>query len=176
MSEGRRRARNSERLLVHICLEEKPLVSEACPTQNLNSLGARLITERSWSPNSRVVVKSSNGDLWARARVVYCQPLTRKAFAVGLEFFVLTGELFMRIEGCESLGVGLTIEGGMQYKSEDRVRRIGQNEVATVKDIREPNEYVVRLNPFAEAMYWIQLGKDSDSCVWVKESELELVE
>lgn len=64
----------------------------------------------------------------------------------------------------------------MQFKSEDRVRRIGQNEVGTVKDIREPNEYIVRLNPFAEAMYRIQLGKDSDSCVWAKESELELAE
>lgn len=97
MFEGRKRVRNSQRLLVQVSSEEKPLVSEACPIQNLNSLGARLISERSWSPNSRVVVKSSNGDVWARGRVVYCQPLNRKAFAVGLEFFVLTGELFMRV-------------------------------------------------------------------------------
>ena len=97
MSKGRRRARNYERLLVQIFSEDKPLVTEACPTQNLSSLGARLITERSWLPNSRVVVKSSDGDLWARARVVYCQPLNRNAFAVGLEFFVLTGELVMRV-------------------------------------------------------------------------------
>jgi PilZ domain len=97
MPEGRRRVRNFQRLLVQIFSEEKPLVGEACPTQNLNSLGARLITERSWRPNSRVIVKSSDGDLWARARVVYCQPVSRKAFAVGLEFFVLTGELVMRV-------------------------------------------------------------------------------
>ena len=64
----------------------------------------------------------------------------------------------------------------MQFKSEDRVRRIGQNEVDTIKDIRDPDEYVIRLNPFAETMYWIQLGNDPDSCVWVKESTLELVE
>jgi PilZ domain len=97
MLDGRRRARNSERLLVQIFSEEKPLVSEACSTRNLSSLGAQLITERSWLPNSLVVLKSSDGDLWARARVVYCQPLSRNAFAIGLEFFVLTGELVMRV-------------------------------------------------------------------------------
>jgi hypothetical protein len=95
MSVGRRRARNSERLLVQIFSEEKPLVSEACPTQNLSSFGARLVTERPWPPNSRVVVKALIGDLWGRARVAYCQPLNDRTFAVGLEFFVLTGELAM---------------------------------------------------------------------------------
>ena len=64
----------------------------------------------------------------------------------------------------------------MQFKSEDRVRRIGQSEVGTIKDIREPDEYILRLNPFAEAMYWIQLGDGPESCLWVKESKLELVE
>ena len=64
----------------------------------------------------------------------------------------------------------------MQFKSKDRVRRIGQDEVGTVKDIHEPDEYIVRLNPYAETMYWIQLGDDTESCLWVKESNLELVE
>src|SRR5258706_8797950 len=97
MWEGRRRTRNLERFLVQIFSEEKPLVSEACPTQNLSSLGARLITERAWPPNSCVVVESPSGDLWARARVVYCQPVSCRTFGVGLEFFVLTGELAMRV-------------------------------------------------------------------------------
>ena len=97
MSVGRRWARDSERLLVQIFSEEKPLVSEACPTQNLSSFGARLVTERPWPPNSRVVIKSLIGDLWARARVAYCQPLSGRTFAVGLEFFVPTGELVMRV-------------------------------------------------------------------------------
>jgi hypothetical protein len=56
------------------------------------------------------------------------------------------------------------------------VRRIGQQEVRTVADIREPDEHILRLNSAAETMYWIQLGSDFDTRVWAKESELELAE
>ncbi len=96
MSNGRKRERTSERLPVRIFSVEEPFVSESCTTQDISSLGARLLTERSWTPNSRVLVKSSADVLWARARVVYCQAVSRKAFAVGLEFLARTGELVMR--------------------------------------------------------------------------------
>ena len=92
MLEGRKRARDCKQLLVQIFSEEKPLVGDACPTQNVSSFGARVITKRSWLPNSRVILKSLEGDSWARARVVYCQPVNHKTFAVGLEFFVRAGE------------------------------------------------------------------------------------
>lgn len=94
MSNGRKRARTPERLLVQIFSSEEPFVRELCSTQNISSLGARLLTERSWTPGSRVLVDSPGGDLWAR--VVYCQPLRPKEFAVGLEFFARTGELAMK--------------------------------------------------------------------------------
>ena len=64
----------------------------------------------------------------------------------------------------------------MVFKLKDRVRRIGQHEVRTVEDIREPDEHILRLNPAVETMYWIQLGSDFDTRVWVKESEVELTE
>ena len=64
----------------------------------------------------------------------------------------------------------------MPFKLKDRVRRIGQQEVRTVADIREPDEHILRLNSAAETMYWIQLGSDFDTRVWAKESELELAE
>jgi len=65
----------------------------------------------------------------------------------------------------------------MPFKIKDRVRKLGQQEVRTVEDIREPDEHVLRfVNPVAETMYWIQLGTDVDTRVWVKESELELAE
>jgi hypothetical protein len=63
----------------------------------------------------------------------------------------------------------------MAFKLKDRVRRAGQKEVGTVEDIREPDEHILRLNSAAETMYWIQLGDDFDTRVWVKESDLELV-
>ncbi len=65
----------------------------------------------------------------------------------------------------------------MAFELKDRVRRIGHKEVRTVEDIREPDEHVLLfVNPAAETMYWIQIGTDVDSRVWVKESELELAD
>jgi hypothetical protein len=64
----------------------------------------------------------------------------------------------------------------MAFKLKDRVRRIGHREVRTVEDIREPDEHIVRLNPAAETMYWIQLGSDFDTRVWAKESDIEMAE
>jgi hypothetical protein len=64
----------------------------------------------------------------------------------------------------------------MAFKLKDRVRRIGQHEVCTVEDIREPDDHILRLNSAAETMYWIQLGSDFDTHVLAKESELEIAE
>ena len=64
----------------------------------------------------------------------------------------------------------------MAFKLKDRVRRIGQPEICTVEDIRDPDDHILRLNPAYETMYGIQLGSDFDTCVWAKESELEPAE
>jgi len=63
----------------------------------------------------------------------------------------------------------------MPIKLNDRVRRIGHQEVCTIEDIRAPDDEVIRLNPPCEVMYWIRPIGD-DTCVWAKESELELAE
>ena len=54
-----------------------------------------------------------------------------------------------------------------KFRLRDNVRRIGQQEVRAVTE--------VRANPEAETMYWIQLGNNCASRLWAKESELELV-
>lgn len=64
----------------------------------------------------------------------------------------------------------------MAFKLKDRVRRIGQHEVGTVEDIREPDEHILSLNPDCETMYWIQIGSGFDNRVWAKETELEVAE
>ena len=64
----------------------------------------------------------------------------------------------------------------MAFKLKDRVRRIGQRDVFTIEDIREPDDHILRLNPACETMYWIQLGTEFDTRVWAKESELEAAE
>jgi hypothetical protein len=55
-----------------------------------------------------------------------------------------------------------------KFHLRDRVRRIGQQEIRTVEEVREI--------PGGETRYWIQLGGNFRDRVWAKESELELVD
>jgi hypothetical protein len=64
----------------------------------------------------------------------------------------------------------------MTFKLKDRVRGIGEQEVRTVEDIREPYEHILSVNPTAETMCWIQGDDDIASRVLPKESELEAAE
>ena len=63
------------------------MLAERASTENVSSRGVRVRTERLWKRDTRVFVKSSRGDLWARARVVYCRTLRSTTHALGLEFY-----------------------------------------------------------------------------------------
>jgi hypothetical protein len=63
-----------------------PATAESTQTENICSLGARVITRRPRKPNEHLRVASSVGRLKMNARVVYCQPLREGEFAVGLHF------------------------------------------------------------------------------------------
>jgi hypothetical protein len=54
-------------------------------TENVCSLGVRVLTERAMDLNERLMIRSLGGDLRTLARVVYCQRLPDGRFAVGLE-------------------------------------------------------------------------------------------
>jgi len=90
--DGRRVKRSPRAIRVLLSSSAQPVVAEYAATENVSCHGAPVRTERPWRPDSRVLIKSSLGDLWARARVVYCQTLKSRAFAVGLEFLAHTGE------------------------------------------------------------------------------------
>ena len=61
-------------------------------TENVSARGARVLTSQPWQLNERITVRSLLGNLRSRARVVYCQPLGKGSFAIGLELFVSVGE------------------------------------------------------------------------------------
>lgn len=90
--EGRKQPRTCDRFLVNISAVYDPRLAETVCVENLSSRGARVATARSWEPGAHVVLESSNGDLRARARVVYCRPIGVKGFgfAVGLDFITQT--------------------------------------------------------------------------------------
>jgi hypothetical protein len=89
---GRKHERHGVKMLVQLSSMDEPLVSELASTENVSPKGVKVTTERSWNPGSFVLVKSSNGELWAKARAVYCQPNGLKGYAVGLDFFSMTPE------------------------------------------------------------------------------------
>jgi hypothetical protein len=63
-----------------------PAAAERTTTENVCSLGMRVLTQRARALNECLVIKSLMGNLRAVARVVYCQRLPDGHFAVGLQF------------------------------------------------------------------------------------------
>ena len=68
------------------------MVSVDASTENVSTNGARLQSDWPWLPGTRVLVRSSLGEFWGRARIVYCHKLPADTFALGLQFLVRTGE------------------------------------------------------------------------------------
>jgi hypothetical protein len=65
---------------------DPPDVAERTTTENICSLGIRVLTERTRELDERLMISSLKGDLRRLARVVYCQRLPDGHFAVGLQF------------------------------------------------------------------------------------------
>ena len=61
------------------------MVGERASTENISHGGMRVQAALPWKPQSRLRVKAMMGDLWATARVVYCQSLAPNTFALGQE-------------------------------------------------------------------------------------------
>lgn len=63
---------------------------EITNTIDVSSRGARVVSKNSWVPNQRLSVRLVRGDLYSRARVVYCLPFPDQSFAMGLELHLPT--------------------------------------------------------------------------------------
>jgi len=87
MLEGRKQPRISRRFLAQIFSVNDPVRGELVSVENVSLRGARVATIRAWVPDSHVVVRFTSGDMRDKsARVVYCQTISNKEFALGLEF------------------------------------------------------------------------------------------
>jgi PilZ domain len=102
MREGRKQPRTPERFLVQILAVHDPRLADLATVENLSPRGARVATERPWELGSHVDIESSARELTARARVVYCQPVNAKTFAVGLDFLMQTNGFDARSEPATS--------------------------------------------------------------------------
>jgi hypothetical protein len=96
VNNARKQMRNPQKLQVLLSPVEEPLLAELGFTENVSSHGLRVLTEWPWPRDTQLTVLSYESELWERARVVYCQPLSGSLFALGLEFLTRTGEWIMR--------------------------------------------------------------------------------
>jgi hypothetical protein len=84
VSSGRSEKRTPVELAVLLSsLNERPFKERAF-TENVSSRGLRAITKRIWQPGARLLVSFDVESVPGLARVVYCQRLANKRFAVGL--------------------------------------------------------------------------------------------
>jgi hypothetical protein len=60
-------------------------------TENVSTHGARVHSSAPWRLNERLNLWSLPGDFRARARVVYCEPLGPRSFAIGLQLLASSG-------------------------------------------------------------------------------------
>jgi PilZ domain len=88
MSNGRSEKRIARTVSVEICLRDEPKLNESMLTENVSAHGARVLMEQKLQPGQQVLVNSSREGVQSRARIVYCQRVSERKFAVGLELTV----------------------------------------------------------------------------------------
>jgi len=93
---GRREKRRPQKFRVLLSNGEEPVAPACASTENVSANGVRVLTDGPWKLDTRVLVKSSQGELWAR--VIYCQRLPANTIALGLEFLGRTGEWTTRVK------------------------------------------------------------------------------
>jgi hypothetical protein len=86
LGSGRLEKRIEVAVPLQICSILDPDTAERTTTENICSLGIRVLTERARELDERLMISSLRGDLRRLARVVYCQRLPEGHFAVGLQF------------------------------------------------------------------------------------------
>lgn len=83
---GRLEKRIRLAVAVEISNLQDPSATERTSTENLCSLGVRVLTRRPKKLNERLMIRSLEGSLRTLARVVYCQRLADGRFGVGMQF------------------------------------------------------------------------------------------
>ena len=69
-----------------------PSSKERASTENVSSLGMRVMTQTPKEVNECLVLRTIGGDLRAVARVIYCERLANERFGVGVKFLRLDTE------------------------------------------------------------------------------------
>ncbi len=91
----KRRERRENRASAEVVVMLSGVNSASSPewgsTDNISARGARILTTHSWNPNDRVLIRSVEGNLQSRGRVVYRQRLHDNLFAIGVKLLAPRG-------------------------------------------------------------------------------------
>src|SRR5215472_649616 len=82
---GRGRKRVAKGEVVALDRPDSVGLEHPATTENMSEQGLRLITEQGWKPGDRVLLTTAKTGSRIPARVIYCERLSEKRFAVGLE-------------------------------------------------------------------------------------------
>ena len=83
--DGRKEKRDLKDSNVFLAIGAKPMFPELAWVENASPYGARLLTERPCKADTRVLIKFPKSK-WVQAKVVYCQTVPGKSYAMGVEF------------------------------------------------------------------------------------------
>jgi prophage tail gpP-like protein len=85
MSNGRSEKRIARAMTIEVCAQDETSLNEKTLTENVSAHGARVLSQQKLQPGQRVLVNSPKEGVRSPARIVYCQRVSEKRFAVGLE-------------------------------------------------------------------------------------------
>jgi PilZ domain len=88
---GRCEKRSATTVAVMLTSQDPEFPTELTLTENISAGGARVVTKKHWSENEYLFIKSLAGDLQSGARVIYCQPIRKNVYAIGLQLLAPTG-------------------------------------------------------------------------------------
>lgn len=87
---GRIEKRILQAIPVEMSTVEHPLKTERVSTENVSSLGMRVVTKHPMEQNTRLMIRPLARDHGTVAQVVYCQKLADGRFGVGMQFLDMT--------------------------------------------------------------------------------------
>lgn len=83
---GRIEKRISQAVPVEISTLEHPLKTERVSTENVSSLGIRVLTKHPMERNTRFMIRPLVRDHGTVAQVIYCEKLAEGRYGIGMRF------------------------------------------------------------------------------------------
>ena len=136
---GRYEKRTARAVTVELLLLDESQHNKRAVTENVSPRGARIVTDWNCAPGNHLLVTAPEEGVKSLARVVYCQHVESKKFAVGLQLVVRVEE-WEKPASRESLPI--------EKSRKQRLRHIPMGNVfsSAVVAAREPAQFSIPID------------------------------